>query len=123
MTGAGVGLRRAASHDVVAIDTCAVAHPALDELVRDGRFGVAAEVTLRVGAGTGERLALVAPGRDDGVRLPADVLVVGADELARGKRAWFQNGPIWKANGAIAPPRWARSTSRSVPAALAKPAA
>ena len=30
----------------------------LDELVADGTFGAATEVTLRVGAATGERLAL-----------------------------------------------------------------
>ena len=97
------GLRRSASHDVVGVDSCAVAHPALDELVRDGRFGAAREVTLRVGAATGERLAVVTPGRDDGLHLPDDVLVVGADELARGKRAWIHEevaGRRWRVSAA-----------------------
>jgi tRNA/tmRNA/rRNA uracil-C5-methylase (TrmA/RlmC/RlmD family) len=92
------GLRRAGSHDVVVLDRCAIAHPALDELVHEGRFGDAREVTLRVGAATGERLALVSPSRD-GTRLPDDVLVVGADELARGKRAWIHEdvgGRRWR---------------------------
>lgn len=92
------GLRRAASDAVVELDHCAVAHPLLDELVADGAFGAATEVTLRVGAATGERLALVTPDRD-GVRLPDDVRVVGADELAAGKRAWIHEvvaGRRWR---------------------------
>ena len=96
------GLRRAASHDVIGIDACAVAHPRLDELVHEGRFGDTNEVTLRVGAATGERLALVTPGRD-GVVLPADVLVVGADELAAGHRAWYHEevaGRRWRVSAA-----------------------
>ena len=70
----------------------------LDELIVEGTFGAATEVTLRVGAETGERLALVAPTRD-GVRLPDDVRVVGADELAAGKRAWIHEivaGRRWR---------------------------
>jgi 23S rRNA (uracil1939-C5)-methyltransferase len=81
-------LRRRHSHDPVAIDSCMVLHPMLDELVRDGRFGDATGVTLRVGARTGERLALVTPSAQ-GVSLPADVRVVGGDELRAGKRAWI----------------------------------
>ncbi|HEX5588383.1 MAG TPA: hypothetical protein VFZ17_13805, partial [Acidimicrobiia bacterium] len=96
------GLHRAATNDVVELDHCAVAHPLLDELVADGSFGGATEVTLRVGAGTGERLALVTP-NTDGVRLPDDVLVVGADELAAGKRAWIHEvvaGRRWRISAA-----------------------
>ena len=92
------GLRAAASHDVVVIDHCVVAHPSLDELVVEGRFGAATEVTLRVGATTGERLALVAP-TAEGVELPDDVVVVGADELAAGRRAWIHEevaGRRWR---------------------------
>lgn len=82
------GLRRARSHEVVHVEHCLVAHPALDELLTEGRFGDAREVTLRVGTGTRERLAVVAP-RATGVSLPPDVLVVGENELRRGRRAWF----------------------------------
>ena len=46
-------------------------------------FAGADEVTLRVGAATGERMAVVGPSAA-GVRLPDDVLVVGLDELRRG---------------------------------------
>ena len=80
------------------LDHCLVAHPSLDEMVAEGRFGDAAEVTLRVGAATGERLALVAPTADR-VSLPPDVLVVGADELAAGRRAWIHDevaGRRWR---------------------------
>ncbi len=93
-----VGLRASASHDVVVIDHCVVAHPRLDELVAEGRFGGAAEVTLRVGSVTGERLALVSP-TAEGVELPDDVVVVGADELAAGRRAWIHEevaGRRWR---------------------------
>lgn len=82
------GFRRARSHEVVATDHCLVAHPALDELLAEGDFGAADEVTLRVGAATGERLALVTP-TAAGVRLPTDVRVVGDDEVRAGRRAWF----------------------------------
>ena len=92
------GLRIADSHDVVRIDHCSVAHPLLDQLIVEGRFGTATEVMLRVGANTGERLAVITPNAS-GVSLPGDVLVVGADELAAGKRAWIHEevaGRRWR---------------------------
>lgn len=73
------GYRRRRGHDRVAVASCRVLHPRLEELLVDGRYGTADEVVLRVGARTGERLALVSP-TADGVDLPDDVLVVGADE-------------------------------------------
>ena len=88
VTNGRAGLRRASSNAIVELDHCAVAHPLLDELVADGTFGDATEVTLRVGAATGARLAVITPNRD-GIRLPDDVRVVGTDELAAGKRAWI----------------------------------
>src|SRR5215207_5923727 len=90
--------RATASHDLVTVDSCLVAHPLVAELVAEGRFGGASEVTLRCGARTGERLALVSPSAA-GVRLPDDVVVVGADELAVGRRAWFHEelaGRRWR---------------------------
>jgi 23S rRNA (uracil1939-C5)-methyltransferase len=65
--------RRHQSHDPVLIDSCLVAHPALDELLTDGNFGRAHEVTLRVGTGTGERAALADPA-EAVLDLPADVM-------------------------------------------------
>jgi len=48
------GFRRRHSHEPVAVDTCMVAHPLVDELLRDGRFGDAQEVTIRAAPSTGE---------------------------------------------------------------------
>ena len=62
-----LGFRRHHAHDVVAVDHCLVAHPRLSELMVVP-FPGAQEVTLRCGAATGERLAVVTPGR---VRRPA----------------------------------------------------
>ncbi len=92
------GLRRSASNEIVELAHCLVAHPRLDELIVEGRFAAASEVTLRVGAATGERLALVVA-RRDGVSLPADVRVVGADEDAAATGAWIHDdvaGRRWR---------------------------
>ena len=97
----GAGFRRARSHDVVDVDGCLVAHPLLRPLVAGGRFDGATGVTLRCGARTGERMAVVAPSAG-GVVLPEgadDVLVVGADELRGGRRAWIHEalaGRRWR---------------------------
>jgi 23S rRNA (uracil1939-C5)-methyltransferase len=84
----GAGFRRHHGHDVVEVGECLVAHPLLAELVATGDFGWAREVTLRCGAGTGDRLALLAPSAA-GAALPPSVLVVGEDELDAGRRAWM----------------------------------
>jgi 23S rRNA (uracil1939-C5)-methyltransferase len=76
------GFRHRQSHDVVGVDRCLVAHPLIDELIQHGRFGSAAEATLRAGAATGERLAMLDPGVDDEVDLPPDVQVVGPRDRA-----------------------------------------
>jgi 23S rRNA (uracil1939-C5)-methyltransferase len=92
------GLRRAGSNDIVPLDHCLVAHPLLDELIVQGHFGGASYVTLRVGAATGERLAVVAPTRT-GVSLPDGVRVVGVDELAAGAEAFVHDdvaGRRWR---------------------------
>jgi 23S rRNA (uracil1939-C5)-methyltransferase len=82
------GYRRHHSHDLVIPPGCLVAHPLIDELIQRGSFADASEVTLRVGAATGERMAVVDP-TADGVELPSDVAVVGDDELRAGRRAWI----------------------------------
>lgn len=81
------GFRKSGSHDVLAVEGCRVAHPLLEELLTDGWFGSADEVILRLGAATGERMALVSPDTS-GVELPTDVSVVGADEVHSGETAW-----------------------------------
>ena len=76
-----LGLRRREGHDVVPIDDCLVAVPALADLLTPGTVdpGEATDITLRVAGGTGERLLLAAPSAT-GVRAPEDVTVVGAKE-------------------------------------------
>lgn len=79
-TDGRLGFRRAASHDVVGIDTCLVMHPRLAELVakvgvrlqRGARSSEPAEVTLRCGDATGER-AVWSPDRARLLGLPDDV--------------------------------------------------
>ena len=80
--------RRRSSHELITVDRCLVLHPGLDELLAEARFAShVTEATLRIGAATGERLAVLSPTAGvDGCALPGDVRVVGADEL-RGPRA------------------------------------
>ncbi len=82
------GFRAARSHQVVTVDSCLVAHPRAEEILTEGRFGSATEVTVRVGARTGERLVVATP-TAHGVRVPEGVLVVGDDELRRGHPAAY----------------------------------
>lgn len=101
--------RRRRTHDTVAVEACLVAHPLLEELVVDGRYGSAHEVVLRVSAATGERLVLARP-TASGVAVPVDTAVVGVDlpsarrqasviEVVAGRRwrvsamSFFQSGP------------------------------
>lgn len=88
MEGGRAGFRRLGGHDLVTLDSCLVAHPMLAELLSGGDFGKARRVTLRCGARTGERLALLGP-TAEGACLPGSVRVVGEDDLACGRRAWI----------------------------------
>jgi 23S rRNA (uracil1939-C5)-methyltransferase len=76
------GFRRARSHDVVDVDSCAVAHPLLVDLLRTGDFRGATEVTLRCGARTGERLVRA----DAEVVVPPDVRTDHFHEEVAGAR-------------------------------------
>jgi 23S rRNA (uracil1939-C5)-methyltransferase len=92
------GFRARRSHDVVVPDACLVAHPFVEELLTEGRFGGCDEVTIRVGAATAERLVIASPNADD-VSVPDDVTVVGRDELRRGRRASIHEdvaGRTWR---------------------------
>lgn len=97
------GFRASRSHRVVTTDACPVAHPALEALLPSLRLPGARELTLRVGAGTGERLAWWRP---ESVAAPADLpadVAAGPDaavhELVHGvrlrvsARAFFQSSP------------------------------
>lgn len=99
-------LRRPRTNEPVPLEHCLVAHPLLDELLREARFRHADEVSLRVGAASGERSAWWTrerPGDDVGVEgLPVDVRT-GADAVVHeeiaGRRlqvsaeSFFQSGP------------------------------
>jgi 23S rRNA (uracil1939-C5)-methyltransferase len=84
----GAGYRRHHGHEVVDVDSCLIAHPLVAELIAEGSFDGADEVTLRCGAATGERLVFASPSAA-GLHLPEDVVVVGSDELRSGRRAWI----------------------------------
>lgn len=96
------GLRKARSHEMLAVVSCRVAHPRAEELLVEGRYGEADEVTIRVGARTGERMVVVAPSAG-GVVVPDDVVVVGVDELRAGREAWIHEeiaGRLLRISGA-----------------------
>lgn len=98
VTDGRAGYRRRGSHEIVVPEVCDAVDPAAEQLLVDGRFGDADEVVIRVGNRTGDRLVLV-EGSTFGVEVPDDVLVVGADELAKGKRAWIHEeaaGRRWR---------------------------
>ena len=88
VTAGRAGFRAHRSHDLIDIDACLVADPLLGDLIRDGRYGDAREVTLRCGVATGERLVLASPTARK-VDVPDDVIVVGENEVKRGRTARF----------------------------------
>ncbi|HJR26062.1 MAG TPA: TRAM domain-containing protein, partial [Acidimicrobiales bacterium] len=92
------GFRRRASHDVVDVDPCLVAHPVVADLVAEGRFPDG-EVTLRGGARTGERLVVVSGPDADAASVPDGVRVVTEAALRQGARAWYHEelaGRRWR---------------------------
>jgi 23S rRNA (uracil1939-C5)-methyltransferase len=92
------GFRARRSHDVVVPDACLVTHPLAEELLIEGRYGGCDEVTIRVGAATGERLVIASP-HSNGVSVPDEVTVIGRDELRRGRRASIHEvvaGRTWR---------------------------
>ncbi|NLD75262.1 MAG: class I SAM-dependent RNA methyltransferase [Acidimicrobiales bacterium] len=91
--------RRRRSNDPIGIDRCTIAHPLVEEIITEGRFGASKEVFIRVGARTGDRMVVVSPRRGAGVRVPPGVTVVGTDQLKAGKRAWISEemcGLTWR---------------------------
>ncbi len=85
-----LALRRHHSHDLVAVPGCLVAHPLVADVLADGRFPPGAEVTVRVGARTRERMVVIdGAAVEAAVVVPDGVRVVTGAELAAGKRAWL----------------------------------
>jgi 23S rRNA (uracil1939-C5)-methyltransferase len=97
------GYRQARSHRVCRVETCLVTHPLVADLLVNGRYGNAREVTLRCGARTGERLAAPRPS-DAELTVPADVRRDHIHEEAAGRR-WRISAPSFfqaRADGADA---------------------
>lgn len=99
--------RRRRSNEPVPVSDCLIAHPLLEDLLGACRFPVGAEVTLRVGARTGERMAIIdhhdrSLGVDESLRdieVPDDVTVVTGAALRAGRRSWFHEevaGRRWR---------------------------
>lgn len=95
------GFRLHHAHEALAVGAggCLVAHPLVDEILREGRFPrPVREVTVRAGGATGERLVVCTPKVGDS-RVPAGVTLVGSDDLAGGHRAWIHEvvaGRRWR---------------------------
>lgn len=81
-----LGFRRRHSNDIHTVDACLVAHPLVAQIAEEGRFPGADEVTVRVGANTGDRLVVVSPSVGDAV-VPDGVTLVGSDAVRGGSQA------------------------------------
>lgn len=76
-----LGFRRAASTDVVDVDACLVSHPAVSEVLREGRFHGADEVLVRTSVATGMTVAAVDPASAAAeAAVPPAVAVGGVDD-------------------------------------------
>jgi 23S rRNA (uracil1939-C5)-methyltransferase len=97
-----LGLHRRQSHDVIELDGCPISHPRLQDLLRTIRVEGDGEVSLRVGASSGERSAFVVDGNVEFVELPSDVAVgpaaaihetVAGRDFRVSAASFFQSGP------------------------------
>ncbi len=85
------GYRQRRQHHIVAVGSCEVAHPLVEDLLLHGDYGDADEVVLRCGARTGERMAMTDP---PGARMtiPDDARRAHVHEVVAG-RTWRISGP------------------------------
>ena len=97
-----LGLRGRHSHDVIELGGCPVSHPLLVELLASIRVRGQGEVSLRVGAATGERSAWIVDGDVELMDVPSDVdvgpdavvhEVVAGSQLQVSAASFFQSGP------------------------------
>ena len=100
MADARAGFRRAQRHDLVVPSECRVAHPRVEELLLDGRFGPEAgsEARIRMSVASGERLVVV-NGDPTQVTMPDDVLITSDAELDAGREAFLTEeaaGRTWR---------------------------
>ncbi len=97
------GFRRHQGDDVVAVDSCLVAHPGLSDVLRTVEVDPGVEVTLRVSAATGALTAVWKRGGRDAVRGLPDATHIGPRAWLRERvvdvdlrvsaDAFFQSGP------------------------------
>lgn len=80
VTNGRAGFRGHHSDAGFAATMCKSVHPVLEELIVDGRFGDATEVTLRLGAATGECMVLT-NGSTQSVQVPPSVSIVSARDV------------------------------------------
>lgn len=117
--GGRVAFHRKRSSELHPVTRCLVAHPLLDELLEDGRYLGTDEVTIRVGARTGERLVSLGPATAS-ARVPDDVVVVAGDrpgwvhEVVARRRFRISAGSFFQAR-----PDGAEALVRAVGRALA----
>lgn len=96
--GGRAAYRARAANELVRAASCDIAHPLIGELLADGDFGEAEEVTVRVGARTGDRLVMGEP-RADGIQVPDDVVVIGRNRARKGAEAFITEevaGVTWR---------------------------
>lgn len=100
-----LGLRRAASNEVLPLAACPVAHPALSTLFGAVRAPQADEVVVRVSEATGERTLVVHAASDKRVRLggvPQGVSVGGQErltEMVEGQQLQVSAGSFFQSSG------------------------
>lgn len=99
-----VGLHERRGSELVRAESCLIAHPQLREIIDDGRFSGATNVTMRVGIAGGERVVWT-HGADIAAQVPDDVTVsvngkkvwvtevVGGRSFRVSARSFFQSGP------------------------------
>jgi tRNA/tmRNA/rRNA uracil-C5-methylase (TrmA/RlmC/RlmD family) len=80
--------RRRRSHDPIAVDSCLVAHPLVEEIIAGSRFAPGSSIVIRVGARTGDRQVVVTPTRAGAV-VPEGVELLGDDQKRGGRRSWI----------------------------------
>lgn len=105
VVGGIASFRARQSNDGVPVANCEVAHPLIQTMIAEGRFGTGIsapkEVTIRVGAATGDQMVYVSPGIAPDTSLPGDdnVVLIGADDIKAGRRAWIHEevaGRTWR---------------------------
>jgi 23S rRNA (uracil1939-C5)-methyltransferase len=79
--------RARGANDLVRVEDCLVAHPLMDDILAEGWFADAEDVTIRVGARTGDRLVMGEP-RADGFKVPEPAVVVGRNRARKGAEAF-----------------------------------